>query len=669
MEKSRSYSLVLLLVAIPLIIYFFFLQWQPTTIYGDDLITYMNHSRLHGFADKMSLPIKYGKYRPVNGFALNLLIGAFQKNLTGYYLFNIGIQAINTFMMAMLVNLFVKSVYYSTLIALIAGLSRFGLFNITQLLFGGSLEGLAMSFFLLFLIFIMRPQVKKECTSAQRMNSALLCILFANVSMYTHERYIMIFPFIILAVLFLPGFRLLTGRQKGGMILLAVASVGLNYFIKTSLYSLPFFMGTANAKMAFSLSDAISFYRDAILSVIQINSGPEYLVGITFGALPASQKVLVAILVGGLMFLLVAYVNRIRKSLASNGKDRDSAVLIVSLAVLMNLLLLPAISTIRLEQRWIQAPFAVFVLIIAILLSEFPFTSSRRKAMAFGGIVLLYVFTDFLYLSHGSENFSMIYSERTVTSCKEAIEKGVIHAGTRKLYIWEKKRSSNNDAGIAWELGDGLFFEFYQGAPKKIYFVDSIYDRAYPGGFSSFGNFDTSSAQIVYLDRNVIDITDDYIRDSLKVFTTRMIDRVGSFTSSAEYNQRRFSFPAADLDRLQTKGLYEDERGLRWTSGDATIQLSPARIVEDSFAVELNAYLPAICKNIVPQVTIEDDSNKIIQPLAMRRTADKFIYRFGVDHPIEIRAINILSDTLVGQFADGRRLSFPLSGLDLIFLR
>ncbi|WP_431211974.1 hypothetical protein ACQ86N_40360 [Puia sp. P3] len=514
----------------------------------------------------------------------------------------------------------------------------------------------------------MRSQVKEGATPEWQRKTALLAILFANGAMYTHERYMMIFPFIILAILLFPGFRALTGRQKGELIVLAIASLAVNYFVKTRVYSLPYFLGTANAKMTFSVGDAIHFYFDAILSVIQINSGPEFLVGIRFPGLPAYQKILVVAMIGGLVYLLAAFIRKVRKRLFSNNRDRDSAVLVVSLVILLHLLLIPAVSTIRLEQRWIQGPFAVFVLILTILFRELPYKSGRREALFFGGLVLVYVVTDFTYLSRGAGNFAMIYSERTATSVKDAIDNGVIHADTHELYIWEKQRSENYEAGIDWELASGSFFEFYQNSPKKIYFVDSIYDSAYPGGFSSFGNFDKTSKQIVYLDKNVIDITGDYLRDSLKIFTTRTIGNIGAFTS-AQYNARQITYRADDLDRYALRGIYENERGLRWTSGDASVQLLPAPTVKDSLLVELTAYMPEICKNIIPKVTIVTDSNNALQPISSGRKADKFIYRFNVERPAEIRAINILSDTLSGQFVKDRPLSFPLSSLDLIFLR
>ena len=37
MSKREKYFFILSVIAIPVIIYFYFLKWKTTTIYGDDL--------------------------------------------------------------------------------------------------------------------------------------------------------------------------------------------------------------------------------------------------------------------------------------------------------------------------------------------------------------------------------------------------------------------------------------------------------------------------------------------------------------------------------------------------------------------------------------------------------------------------------------------------------
>ena len=665
MNKTKSFPLILFAISIPFIVYFFFINWQPHTIYGDDLIIYMAHSKQNGFADKMNLLIPMGKYRPVNGFVLNLLIGAFQRNLTGYFLFNIGVQAINIFLFASLLNFFLKSPFASLLVALTLGLSRFALYNVTQLLYGGVMEGLALTFFLASLFFLLKAVVRDPLSPSQKTGEMILSVVFANLSMYTHERYIVIFPFIILAVFFFTSLRALTRNQRIGLVAFAVTSMILNFVTKSYILSIPYFMGTGGQAMSFSFSSSLSFYFEALLSIVQINLGPEYLVGVKFASLPAGEKFLILLLIGGLTYLLLAYINKIRKRNASIPETRDSVRLIILLAILLNLLLVPAVSTIRLEPRWLQASFAVFILMVAILISEFPFKNDLRRGGLIVSLVVLYITTDYIYLLRGSNNYSLIYAETMATTFRQAIDNGDIRPETEKLYLWEKQRDPNNESGIQWELSSGGFFEYYQGRPKKIYFADSLYSRAYAFPVSSFGNFDKKTTQIFMLQpQNVVDITNDYLLDSLRTFATKSINGLGSLTST-EFNQRHLRIEEERPDRFLFKGFYKPDNDLQWTDGNASIQILHNYSVADSFSVELNTYMPPVCEKVYPKVTLTDDANNVMQPFSSQRDGDRFTFRFAASHPVSVQTISILSDTLQTPSATGKKLSFPFVGLTL----
>src|SRR5439155_27065767 len=96
--------------------------------------------------------------------------------------------------------------------------------------------------------------------------------------------------------------------------------------------------------------------------------------------------------------------------------------------------------------------------------------------------------------------------------------KNVIRYNTEKLYIWEKLKDVNGENAIKWTISDGYFFEFYQVKNKKIIFVDSIYQKSYSFKDSSFLNFNKGTEQIIYIKNNIIDITPEYLKDSLKSF-------------------------------------------------------------------------------------------------------------------------------------------------------
>jgi hypothetical protein len=53
MNKLKNILVLFLLVAIPVIIYIYFLQWKTTTMYGDDLYIYKTHDSLNTFSKKI----------------------------------------------------------------------------------------------------------------------------------------------------------------------------------------------------------------------------------------------------------------------------------------------------------------------------------------------------------------------------------------------------------------------------------------------------------------------------------------------------------------------------------------------------------------------------------------------------------------------------------------
>ena len=113
----------------------------------------------------------------------------------------------------------------------------------------------------------------------------------------------------------------------------------------------------------------------------------------------------------------------------------------------------------------------------------------------------------------------MVYSQNLASNVKDAMDKGIIRPGTRRLYIWEKRKDLNTENAIRWDLGDGGLFEYYQGAPKKLILQIRSMARSYPFLFSAFAHFNESTDQILFLNNNVNDITGYFRKDSLKYFS------------------------------------------------------------------------------------------------------------------------------------------------------
>ncbi len=517
MTKLKYIVFLLLVIAIPIIIYLYFLPWKTTTMYGDDLYIYKTHAALHNFSEKINIPGLFQKYRPVHGLSMHFLIETFQKNLDGYYYFNVAIQVINTFLFALILNLFLKSPPLSLIFSLSLGLSRFSYFNMTQLYNGGALEGLAITFFLIFLFSIIRS-IAFDNDATHKRSDILKAILFANLSMYTHERYIVLLQFVVLVVLLYPGLKVLGRKQKVILSLIAIASIGINVLVKKEIYNMPFFVGTGGTNIELSSASPLSYFSNGLLSIIGINKGPEYLSGISFNGLPLLNKTLVVILLIGFFVIFFLYSRQLRKPSVSNQQKRTSqSWFLPFLGMLFVALLIPAIITIRLEQRWLQASYIIFILSFIIAFSHISFKNIYSRNWAFVLFTALLLWCDFNYLNKGAGNIYLTSSEAMADKFEEAIDKRVIRPETKNLYIWEKQQDPNTENGIKWVLAEGYFFNFYKQQEKNLFFADSIYQKALPHS-NTFINFNKDADQIIYIDSNIIDITNDYLKDSLKAF-------------------------------------------------------------------------------------------------------------------------------------------------------
>ena len=120
-----------------------------------------------------------------------------------------------------------------------------------------------------------------------------------------------------------------------------------------------------------------------------------------------------------------------------------------------------------------------------------------------------------------------------------------------------------------------------------------------------------------------------------------------------------------DLENLpgfQTAGIYPEAQGIAWTNGNASVDLFTPITGKDSLTVTLQTYLPEICRNIVPHISLADTNGKEYQPAKTDRKKDVFYYRFSLDKSTRIKKVKILSPVIDSR-PDPRVLSFPLTGL------
>ncbi len=121
---------------------------------------------------------------------------------------------------------------------------------------------------------------------------------------------------------------------------------------------------------------------------------------------------------------------------------------------------------------------------------------------------------------------------------------------------------------------------------------------------------------------------------------------------------------AENLSQYSNIGFYDAENLIRWTNGQAMIDLKTPIENKDSVVIRLNTYMPPICKNVVPKIFLSDINNKRYEAALYTRKDDVFYYLFVRNKERKIQKINISSE-IIDASPDKRTLSFPFVSLDI----
>ncbi len=120
----------------------------------------------------------------------------------------------------------------------------------------------------------------------------------------------------------------------------------------------------------------------------------------------------------------------------------------------------------------------------------------------------------------------------------------------------------------------------------------------------------------------------------------------------------------AAFNALIKSGFYDDEKGISWTNGKASLFLDKPIGVRDSLVMQLNTYMPPVCKNVNPRLSWFDTDNKEHTPVRTVRKGDVFYFFFYSPVRTDCKRIALLSETIdAGQ--DARVLSFPFISLEI----
>lgn len=435
-----------------------FSPFMPHVFFGDDLSYFLafQDGQCGTIASQLLTTVCADKYRPLPAGFVLLLFSLFDAAISHYMAINIFLQAISaTLVFAIAYRLSKENFIVSIFITLAVATSRFAAYQVTQVI--GPVEGLALPIFLAIIYSLIRADEENESI----LRWGWISIFLSFLLIHNHERYIVIAAWLALAFVFLPNFRALPRKN---LVALLGACIFLPVFYityKVAFLHSPFLVGTGGTHLAFDLDRVLSHLYQAILSIVGFNEGPEYLIGVRLKSLPWYPSIFLAAAFATTVVTLISW--GVRKSISSRGQASKFFITIrwpFLLITLAGFLLVPAISTIRLEQRWLFAPF-ILMLLLSAWASGQQIGRNRLVASVFVAILSASsIGLDSIIVKYFNQVF-FVYSARYADMVKSDIADQYPGQSTPINLL-------ANPDHCNWTLIKGGFFRVYGGQAREV---------------------------------------------------------------------------------------------------------------------------------------------------------------------------------------------------------
>ncbi len=441
--------------------------WMPEAFFGDDLsnlLHYRNGVFPSGLREAVSVAFAE-KYRPVFVWLMSWMFTAFDDSLWEYLAVNASLHALNaTIVFAIAHRLSHGNWIVSSVVAVAAATSRFALYQVTQVT--GFIEGIALTLFLLMLYSMVRAG---SATQQAAWRWSWLALLVAFLVINTHERYIVVAPWLCIALVFLPNTRALPLNRLLILLAACVVIALSNALFKVLILKMPFFVGTGGTHMDLDVPRVLALGTQAVLSIFGFNEGPEYLVGvraISLGWLPPVWLIAVVITSAWLIALVAGVRTALVERVAPSPPRWQSLHWPLLLLVLGALMLAPPSLTIRMEQRWVLAPFIITMLLFAWAAGvqrQRAIVPVRILAIAIG---LGTVISDTFVAAHFDPIFFVTSGRFATAAIRDIVDKDPGQS-TPVAFI------ASNDH-CSWTLIDGEFFRIYGGSPRRVFCFNTL---------------------------------------------------------------------------------------------------------------------------------------------------------------------------------------------------
>lgn len=319
-------------------------------LYQDDILMWSTRRGV-GFI-KYVFPDEMRKFRPVYWIVAWIYQGILNNNLILIVPINILIGAGIAIAVYFFAKRLAKSKEIAFVLAAMFAVSRFSYYNIGQFL--GVMEAMALIFALAMLYFLYG-----YINGKNDMNFYYACIVYF-INCFTHERFIVLFPMLLFAVIVKEGRRILNAA-------ISIATFILIIYIR--FMALKSFVpeGTGGSKVSetFKISNLIFSLKTEILYILGINTGPEYLCGIKF----LDANIIVRVIIVISIIALIGFLAKFTYSLIMNSEKLNLIWIkntLLFLGFIIGSIVCSAV-TIRVEMRWIYAPYLFVLLLIAYI--------------------------------------------------------------------------------------------------------------------------------------------------------------------------------------------------------------------------------------------------------------------------------------------------------------
>jgi hypothetical protein len=315
--------------------------------YGDHTVS---------LADRTILDVTANRWRPVFATIFTLLVHVFGENYTAYFWFNVALTTVLALVVYNFARRLSGSRVVATATAAVVLTARFSYYQVTQVI-GGPLETVC----LILLVLLIGAVWSFERSGRQWWLG--LALAYYILIFHTHERYFLLIAVLVPVIL---SSRHLSARKRllwSGAFVLPLA---LSIAFRALVLHLPLLVGTGSSwELGFTPRTAVTHYLQSLAQTAGVNVGPEYLNGLTYPHLTTPWQIAsIALVIVVLVTVLAAFVvvpGRRRGWLLDPGPRRFATIGVLLIFVLI----LSFSITIRVEPRWVYAPFVVWTLLWA----------------------------------------------------------------------------------------------------------------------------------------------------------------------------------------------------------------------------------------------------------------------------------------------------------------